>query len=176
MSEPPPRAELGDDDAEDLYDHAPCGYLSTLLDGTIVRVNETFLRLTGLARDEVLRRKRFQDLLGPGDRIFYETHYAPLLRMHHAAREIAVDIMSADGTRRAVLVTSVVTVDAEGEPAFVRTAVFEATERRTYEQELVRARRHAEASEARARELARALQQSFIPPSPPTSLPSPAGR
>ena len=33
--------------AEDLYEHAPCGYLSTAPDGQIVRVNATFLRWTG---------------------------------------------------------------------------------------------------------------------------------
>jgi len=29
--------------AEELYEHAPCGYLSALPDGIIVRVNQTFL-------------------------------------------------------------------------------------------------------------------------------------
>jgi sigma-B regulation protein RsbU (phosphoserine phosphatase) len=50
----------------------------------------------------------------------------------------------------------------------VRIAVFDATERRRYEQELVRAKQRAEASEERARALARTLQSSFIPPSVPT--------
>jgi serine/threonine-protein kinase RsbW len=36
-----------DEDPGDLYEHAPCGYLTTLPDGTIVRVNETFLAWTG---------------------------------------------------------------------------------------------------------------------------------
>lgn len=73
MSEVP---AVRDDDLGDLYDHAPCGYLSTLADGTIVRVNRTFLDWTGLSA-EIVGRKRFQDLLTPGGRIFYETHYAP---------------------------------------------------------------------------------------------------
>ena len=40
-------AALLDDDAERLYERAPCGYLSTTPDGTIIKVNETFLDLTG---------------------------------------------------------------------------------------------------------------------------------
>ena len=32
-------AALLDDDAEELYEHAPCGYLSRTPDGTIVKVN-----------------------------------------------------------------------------------------------------------------------------------------
>ena len=39
---------LLEDSAEDLYENAPCGYLSTLPDGTIVKVNATFLAWTGL--------------------------------------------------------------------------------------------------------------------------------
>ena len=43
-------------------------------------------------------RRRFQDLLTAGGRIYHETHYAPLLRMQGAVREIAVEIVRADGT------------------------------------------------------------------------------
>jgi sigma-B regulation protein RsbU (phosphoserine phosphatase) len=49
----------------------------------------------------------------------------------------------------------------------VRVAVFDATERRRYEQELMAAKDRAEASERRARTLARTLQQTLIPPGPP---------
>ena len=46
--------------------------------------------------------------------------------------------------------------------------MFDATDRREYEQGLLRAKRRAEESEARATTLARTLQQSLIPPTPPT--------
>src|SRR6185312_12851732 len=46
-------------------------------------------------------------------------------------------------------------------------AVFDATERRAYERELLRAKRRAEESEAHATDLARTLQQTLIPPAPP---------
>jgi sigma-B regulation protein RsbU (phosphoserine phosphatase) len=64
-------------------------------------------------------------------------------------------------------VNSVVTKDADGRPAWIRTAVFDATDRRAYERELLDARRQAEAAEARARVLAQTLQQSLLPPAPP---------
>ena len=35
--------------AEDLYENAPCGYLSATPGGEIVRVNATFVRWTGYA-------------------------------------------------------------------------------------------------------------------------------
>jgi sigma-B regulation protein RsbU (phosphoserine phosphatase) len=161
----PPELSL-EDSARDLFDNAPCGYLSTVPDGTIVRVNQTLLTWLGYERGELVGR-RLSSLLGAGDQIYYETHYAPLLRMQGEVREIAVDLVRADGTRLPVLLNAVLRTDAGGVPVAVRATVFDATDRRAYERELLRARRAAEESEERARELARILQQSLIPPALP---------
>ena len=156
-----------EDTAEDLFDNAPCGYISALPDGTIVKVNQTFLNWTGYEREEINGLKRFQDLLTPGGRIYHETHYAPLLNMQGNVQEIAVDIVRADGTELPALINSIVKTDPDGRPVVVRTTVFDATHRREYERELLRATRRAEESEARAQLLARTLQESLIPPTPP---------
>lgn len=158
---------LLDDNVEDLYENAPCGYLSASPDGTIVKVNQTFLTWTGLDRHSLLGRKRFSELLTPGGRIFYETHISPMLRMQDRVREIAVEIVCSGERRLPVLVNGVLKRSETGDPLMVRIAVFDATERRSYEQELVRARQRAEESETRANALARTLQAAFIPPAPP---------
>jgi sigma-B regulation protein RsbU (phosphoserine phosphatase) len=162
----PPRFlhALLDDDPNELYDNAPCGYVSTRPDGTIVKVNQTLLGWIGLAREDLVGRRRLQDLFVVGDRIFYETHYAPLLLMQGMVREIAVDLELPTGERLPVLANAVVKRDADGEPQVVRTVLFDARERRSYERELVAARRRAEAAEERARELAQTLQSTFVPP------------
>jgi PAS domain S-box-containing protein len=146
----PPPTTLLEETAEDLYEHAPCGYLSTLPGGLVVKVNQTFLTWTGHRRDDLVARKRFQDLLTAGGRIFHETHYAPLLRMQGAVREIAVEIVCADGRRLPALINSTLTRDAAGEPVGVRTTVFNATDRKEYERELLRERQRAE-REAKAK-------------------------
>ena len=51
--------KLVEETAEALFEHAPCGYLSTLPDGTIVRTNQTFLDLTGHPRDWLMAGRRF---------------------------------------------------------------------------------------------------------------------
>jgi sigma-B regulation protein RsbU (phosphoserine phosphatase) len=155
---------LLDDDPVELYENAPCGYLSTLPDGTIIKANATFLTWTGFERAEIVGRARFQNLLAPGDRIFYETHYAPLLRLQGSVREIAVELRLPDGRRLPVLANSILQGDTAGRPEVVRTVLFDARERRSYEQELMAARRRAEASEARARALAETLQATLLPP------------
>ena len=146
---------LLEDSAEDLYENAPCGYLSALPGGLLVKVNRTFLDWTGFRREDLVGRRRFQDLLTAGGRIYHETHYAPLLAMQGAVREIAVEIVCADGRRLPALVNSVLRRDDDGRPLLTRTTVFNATDRKEYERELLRARRRAERSEARVR----ALQQ-----------------
>jgi phosphoserine phosphatase RsbU/P len=158
---------MADDTIDDLWDAAPCGFLATRADGTVVKANRTFLDWSGYGHDDVVGRRRFQDLLAPGDRIFHETHYAPLLRLQGTVREVAVEVVAADGRRLPALVSSAVRPGPAGEPSLVLTTVFDAADRRSYERELLRARREAEASEARARLLAQTLQESLIPPAPP---------
>jgi PAS domain S-box-containing protein len=130
--------------AEDLYEHAPCGYLSTLPDGTIVRVNQTLLDWTGRTRQAMMDSTRFQTLLTIGSKIYYETHYAPLLQMQGFANEIALELVRADGRVLPVLVNSTQRRDAQGTALFNRITLFDATDRRRYERELLLARRKAE--------------------------------
>ncbi|HEX8629083.1 MAG TPA: SpoIIE family protein phosphatase [Catenuloplanes sp.] len=137
----------------DFYDNAPCGYLTTRPDGTIAKVNETFLRWTGFDRADLVGRRRFRDLLSVGGRIYHETHFAPLLRMQGEVHEVALELVRADQRRLPILLNSVLQVDAEGAPLAIHTTVFNATERRSYERELMRARRAAEESESRVRVL-----------------------
>jgi sigma-B regulation protein RsbU (phosphoserine phosphatase) len=139
--------------AEELFEDAPCGYLTTRMDGTIVRVNRTFEAWTGRQR-ETLLGTRFRDLLTPGGRIYHETHFAPLLQMQRSVREIALDVVRADGSRLPALVNAVVR-DAGDGPPLIRTTIFDASDRRRYEQELVLAR-------TRERDIALELQRAML--------------
>ncbi|MCX4578413.1 SpoIIE family protein phosphatase [Streptomyces sp. NBC_01571] len=141
---------LLEDSAEDLYEAAPCGYLSTLMDGTIAKINATLLDWLGLARETVVGKLRFPDLLTVGGKLYHETHFAPLLRMQGGLHGIALEMKAADGRRLPVLVSSVVKHGSEGEPLLIRTTVFDASDRRAYEQELLTRRQEAERARAEA--------------------------
>ncbi|MFF5447267.1 PP2C family protein-serine/threonine phosphatase [Streptomyces sp. NPDC012888] len=163
-------AALLEDSAEELYERAPCGYLSTLMDGTIAKINATLLDWLGLEREAVVGRKRFTDLLTAGGKLYHETHFAPLLRMQGEIGGIALDVVRADGTRLPVLVSSVLKLGDSGEPLLIRTTVFDARDRRAYEEELLRARkaaeeahRRAEADRARLQDALAVLQASLLP-------------
>ncbi|MCM2410765.1 SpoIIE family protein phosphatase [Streptomyces sp. RKAG290] len=165
---------LLEDSAEELYEHAPCGYLSTLMDGTIAKINTTLLDWLGLDRAQVVGRMPFSDLLTVGGKLYHETHFAPLLQMKGEVSGIALDIKAA-GQRMPVLVTSKVKVSGDGEPLLIRTTIFDARDRRAYEAELLRgrqaaeeARRQAEADRGRLQEALAVLQQSLLPAELPT--------
>ncbi|QFZ18916.1 PP2C family protein-serine/threonine phosphatase [Saccharothrix syringae] len=161
-----PRAvfsSLLEDDAEELYDKAPCGYLSTLMDGEIAKVNETLLGWLGYRREELVGVRRFTDLLTGGGRLYHETHYAPMLRMHGEVRELALELVAADGRRLPTLVSARVKSGAEGRPLLVRLTVFDARERRAYERELLAAKRRAEQERERLERLTGTLQRTLLP-------------
>jgi phosphoserine phosphatase RsbU/P len=155
------------DDGDAFFDEAPCGYVLATPDGVIRRVNQTLETMIGLNAAELIGRRTFASLLSVSGRIYAETHLSPMLLTDGTVRAVALELVHADGHRVPVLVSA--TLAREGdEPAALRIAVLDATERRAYEQELLAARLRAEESEARARTLVRTLQQTLLPPSTPT--------
>ena len=130
--------------AEELFENAPCGYLVTRGDGTIARVNRTFLRWTGYDRETLLAGRRFQDLLTVPGRIWHETHFAPLLRLRGEVREAAVDLLLDDGRTLPVLANASQPQPEGAAPGMIHIVLVKATDRRRYERELLLARRRAE--------------------------------
>lgn len=140
---------------EDLYEHAPCGYLLTEPDGAVVKANETFLLWSGYSREEVLGRS-FAELLTVGSQLFYETRCLPILRLEGAIHEVALVLRCANGRSLSILVNSTVRYDSAGLPQLLRLAIFDATKRQDYERDMLAARRAAELSESRLRVLQQA--------------------
>ncbi|MFF2998724.1 PP2C family protein-serine/threonine phosphatase [Streptomyces sp. NPDC057950] len=155
---------LLEDSAEDLYEHAPCGYLSTTLDGLIAKINTTLLEWLGYTSGDLVGRRKFSDLLTVGGRLYHETHFAPLLRMQGEISGVALELRAADGTRLPVLVTSTVRTGTGGEPLLIRTTVFDARDRRAYETELLRARQESDRERERLKRLNATLQKTLLPP------------
>jgi sigma-B regulation protein RsbU (phosphoserine phosphatase) len=160
-------SSLLEDSVEDLYENAPCGYLSTLLDGQIAKINGTLLGWLGYSREELVGRKRFADLLTVGGKLYHETHFAPLLRMQGEIGGVALELRTAGGARIPVLISSVIKTGSDGEPLLIRTNIFDASDRRAYERELLRARKEADRDRDRLQVLATTLQRTLLPPALP---------
>lgn len=142
---------------DELFEHAPCGYVTTASDGTIVQVNETFLNLVGCTRESLLAGKRFCDVLTVPGRIYHDTHFGPLLQLQGSIKEVAFDLSREGRVPLPILVNAVQKRDSQNKPLITLITIFDATDRRSYERELLLARRRAEEaveSERHAREIA----------------------
>lgn len=143
----PAEAEAAVGDAESkLLNAAPAGFVSFRDDGTVVAVNDTLLELLGYSRDELMGL-HVERILSTPSRIFYQTHLFPLVRMHGRAEEIYLTLRSSAGDGVPVLLNAR-RDGLEGEPVS-HCVVIRVQERKKYEDELLRAKKAAEAAHAR---------------------------
>jgi signal transduction histidine kinase len=140
-----------------LLDAAPCGWLTFADDGTVRLCNDTLLTLLGYERGEIIGR-HVETLLTIGSRIFYQTHFFPLLRLHGRAEEIFLLLRARDGSDVGTLVNAA-RRERDGEWV-IDCVLLRIVERRKFEDALLRAKREAEEAralaEASRRELAEA--------------------
>lgn len=133
-----------DETYEDLYEDAPCGYVTVLPYGEIVRVNRTLLSWTGYTAEELCAGKRFPTLLTAPGALLYESYCVPLLRTRGSIGEVALDLACRDGTRLPVLFSAAAMKGPSGDPSLFRVVILNAPKRREYERELLQARTQAE--------------------------------
>ncbi|MEO5606198.1 MAG: HAMP domain-containing sensor histidine kinase [Polaromonas sp.] len=132
-------------------DDAACGLAQTAANGLIQRVNLAFCSWLGYSRDELLGKRKLQDLLTAGSRIFYQTHALPLLLMQGSVSEVRLEAVRRDGT---VLPMMLNALRHEKQGVVVHeVAVFVAQDRDRYEQELIHSRQQLQALVEQAHQL-----------------------
>lgn len=152
--------EFPHEDFADLYDNAPCGFISLLPDGRVTKLNNTLARWLRKSPED-LTGKPFQELLSFGGRIAYETHLAPMLRLQGKVDEIALDLLDAGGAKLPVIANAVEKRDADERHLLTRMTMFKAVDRRKYERSLIAAREMAETA-ARTEHETTVLREQFI--------------
>lgn len=133
----------------DLLQTAPAAFLSFADDGTILLTNARLLQRLGYAPGE-LEGQHVETIFASGGRIFYHTHFFPLLKMQGHVEEIYLSLKTKSGDEIPVLANAIRT---ERNGQTVNDCVMmHIRQRRRFEDELLRARKAAEqASMAKAR-------------------------
>ncbi len=132
-----------------ILDNAPCGYLAFTDEGIIRSVNRTLANLLGYEPAELVGRP-FESILAVGARIFYHTHFFPVLKLHGEAEEIYLALRTSDGQDIPVLVNGT-RRECAGE-MLSECVLVRMLQRSRYEDELLQARQTAEAaSDAKAK-------------------------
>ena len=126
-----------------LLKNAPCGFLVFGDDGKIVEANDKLLNLVGYERDELLRL-HVEKIFSVAGRIFYQTHFFPLLKIKGSVEEIYLDFRTRAGETIPVLVNA---ARQERDGQTFNDCIFVAMRQRSqYEDEILRAKREAEAA------------------------------
>jgi signal transduction histidine kinase len=127
---------------EVLFEQAACGLVVTTVSGLILRANKTFCGWLGLDAAALAGRRRVQDFFTIGGRVFHQTHCGPMLHVQGSVAEVQVDLVHRDRSRLPMLMNIVRSL--HGDAALDAYAFFIATDRRSYERELLVARKSAE--------------------------------
>lgn len=130
---------------ERLLDTAPCGYLSFTDEGVIREINATLAGLLGYAPEELVGQK-FESILAVGARIFYHTHFFPILKLNGEAEEIYLSLRPRVGGDIPILINGI-RREHEGEMRS-ECVLMRMLQRGQFEDELLRAKKSAEAASA----------------------------
>jgi phosphoserine phosphatase RsbU/P len=126
---------------DDFLNTAPCGFLVFSDEGSIVTVNDTLLHLLHYKREELVGRS-IESILTLANRIFYQTHLFPLIRLHSKADEIFLTLLTADSEEVHVLLNACRKI--QDEAAYNHCILVPVQQRRKYENELLLAKKAAE--------------------------------
>src|SRR3954463_15511646 len=124
--------------------------MCTTPDGTFLRVNRTFCSWVGYSEAELVHKRKFQDLLNVGGRIFHQTHWAPLLAMQGSISEVKLELQQRDGSALPVVINAIVRYDGVKRHEL---AAYVARDRDKYERELIQSRKRLEELVAETRRL-----------------------
>ncbi len=114
------------DRMNDFYNNAPCGYHSLDPDGVFVQINDTELKWHGLAREAVVGKMRFTDMLtSESGKIFLASYQQ--LKESGLTRDLELEILHQDGTKQLVMLSANAIKDAEGRFVMSRTVLFDIT-------------------------------------------------
>ena len=127
-----------------FYNHFPCGYFSTAENGIINKINDPLLVWLGYAKEDIIGKVTWQSLLSVGGKMYFETHYSPLLQMQGFVQEMSFEMVKKDKTRLPILINTKQIRDENGKVQINYSTVFDISQRKSYEKELLIAKRTAE--------------------------------
>lgn len=128
------------DEIEDLYDGAPCGYLSVNDQIMLTNINQTLLDWLGYTRDEVIGKMKYSDFLTEDSRDKFERTFEQDFQEYLETgyvMELEFDFKRKDGSVFPVVVNSSATFDDSGQFLKSRTTVFDNTKRKKAERALM---------------------------------------
>ena len=127
-------------DAQDLYNHAPCGYHSLDRHGVFQLINQTELEWLGLLREDVQGCLSFRDVYPPTSQTIEAARLRELIESGQT-EPYEMTLRRADGSEMTVLVSSVAVWDSQGQFLHTNSTLIDITDRKTQETALQQSNR-----------------------------------
>lgn len=133
---------------QDLYDYAPCGYLSVDATTTLINMNQTLLDWMGYKASEVIGRLKYPDLLSERSKNEFRSRFKQEIDEYQAkgyTNGLEFEFMRKDKSIFQVLVNATAVFDDSGKFLKSRTTVFDNTARKDAENRADQLRKEMEA-------------------------------
>lgn len=141
---------------ESYLQQAPCIYFSCGDDSKIIEVNDTACQKLGYTREE-LEGNKAEIIFTVATRIFQQTHFFPLLKMQGHAEEVFITMLAKDKEQLPILINAK-RENVNGQDISVYIGII-VPNRKKFEDELLAAKKAAEAALHENKELMEARQQ-----------------
>lgn len=126
---------------QEIFEDAPFGYFSFFDNGALHVVNKTLCDLLGFEKP-FLEEKNVETIFTISTRIFFQTHFFPLIKMQGHAEEIFISLLTKDKEHLPVLLNAK-RYEKDGRP-FTACVFIVVANRKKFEDELIAARNSAE--------------------------------
>ncbi len=143
----------------ELYDRAPCGYVSLRADGTIFECNETALRLLGQTRERFIGHRVIEFMTPASAQLHHER--AAAFMNGGQARGLEYDFVRGDGSRFAGLLDADFERDDQGLTVGARATLVDDSERRARDRQIAEMQREL-ARRADQAEAANRAKSAFL--------------
>lgn len=136
---------------DDPAAHYPFYQFAFSDEGIIVAMNDYFIADLGYPIADVTGKMRIEDLLSPGGKILFQTHFLPLIKMQQKASEIYLSFVTHDQKQLPVLFN--MSYVGHDDSYVIYCAGMQISKRNLHERELLKAKNFAEQSTEENHEL-----------------------
>ena len=131
------------EEAQDLYENAPCGYHSADENGVFLNINNTELNWLGYQREEVIGKMELKDILSPAESVDFEKRFE-YFKNRGEVYNREYEFMRKDGSTFYVSLNATAIYDTYGKFIRDRATTFDISERKRSEEDMKKAKLEAD--------------------------------
>ncbi|WP_163538832.1 SpoIIE family protein phosphatase [Gracilibacillus sp. YIM 98692] len=130
---------------EKYWNHAPCGFLTLSYDGNLLSINQKLLDILDYNESELVNQ-HIDTVLARSTRLFFQFYFLPLILEKKQVEEMYITLLTKSGKELPIL------INASLQEQTIFCVIVPMTRRTEYENQVLTAKKEAEASKAKLEE------------------------